>query len=90
MSTSDNVIILDVREPHETMGPLGKIHGSVNIPLAALRQGVSYLNLDPDTTIIVLCRTQNRSSEAYTELVRMGYTDVYILMGGMMEYAQGR
>lgn len=82
----DDLIILDVREPHERSGPLGKIEGSLNIPLSQLNLLVQNPGLDKNRHIVILCRTQNRSQAAYHYLKDNGYTNLYVLMGGMSEY----
>ncbi len=84
----DDLLILDVREPRERTGRLGKIPGSVNIPLGELKSGIARLELPKDAPIVVLCRTQNRSQEAYRQLQEMGYEDLYVLQGGMQDYSQ--
>ncbi|MFN2342569.1 MAG: rhodanese-like domain-containing protein [Desulfonatronovibrio sp.] len=81
-----NVLIIDVREPHERKGPLGKINESVNIPLGNIEQGILSLNPESDAVIVILCRTQNRSQAAYNILKDMGFSRVYVLKGGMMDY----
>lgn len=83
---NSDLVILDVRQPEERTGPLGKINGSVNVPLARFAQGIARLDLDKDLPVVVLCRTQNRSRTAYDELRKKGFSKVYILRGGMMDY----
>ncbi|MFP4236723.1 MAG: rhodanese-like domain-containing protein [Desulfonatronovibrio sp.] len=83
---NSDLIILDVRQPEERTGPLGKINGSVNVPLSRFAQGIARLDLDKDMPVVVLCRTQNRSRAAYDELRKMGFSNIYILKGGMMDY----
>lgn len=83
---NNDLVILDVRQPEERTGPLGKINNSINVPLARFAQGIARLNLDQDIPVVVLCRTQNRSRAAYDELRKQGFSKVYILRGGMMDY----
>lgn len=86
----DRLLIIDVREPHERSGPLGKISGSVNIPLGRLESLMASAGPCPDTVIVLLCRTHNRSQTAYWILKGMGFSSVYVLQGGMMDYSHGR
>ncbi len=81
-----NLIILDVRQPQERTGQLGKIPDSVNIPLQEIEPGLAKLDLPAETPIVLLCRTQNRSQAAYRKLSQMGFTNLYVLQGGMMDY----
>ncbi|WP_161635939.1 rhodanese-like domain-containing protein [Desulfonatronovibrio hydrogenovorans] len=86
----DDLIIIDVREVFERTGPLGKIRGSMNIPLAEIRQTLPDAGFSKNKPIVLLCRTQNRSMAAYNMLQEMGYTRVYVLMGGMADYEHQR
>ena len=85
----DDLVILDVREHFELSGPLGKIEGAINIPLGQLKDEITGLHPDRDTAIVIYCRTRNRSRAAYEELGRMGYTRLYVLLGGMTDYDHG-
>ena len=86
----DDLIILDVREIFEVSGPLGMIEDAINIPLGQLQDQITGLFPDRDTAIVIYCRTQNRSRLAYEELGRMGYTRLYVLLGGMTDYDHGQ
>jgi rhodanese-related sulfurtransferase len=70
---------LDVRlaEEHRESG----ISGSLNAPLAALRQGMG--KLAKSTPYIVYCDTGERSSAAAFALSQAGF-DAYLLDGGLM------
>lgn len=63
----DNKIIVDVREEVEFKG--GHILGAINIPLSEIKNN----NLDKDKSIIVYCRSGNRSNKARQVLEEMGY-----------------
>lgn len=78
-------IILDVRTAEELTGPLGKIENVINIPVQQLQQRINELEPYRDKEIIIICRTQNRSSAAVDILLRNGYKAKCVL-GGMMEY----
>ena len=43
----------------------------------------SYENLDPKSTYIVYCRTDNRSSIAVQEMKQLGFQEVYYMQGGI-------
>lgn len=79
-------IILDVRTPEELTGPLGKIENVINIPVQQLQQRINELEQYRDKEIIIICRTQNRSSAAVDILLRNGFKAKCVL-GGMMEYS---
>lgn len=82
----ENLIILDVRQPSELTGPLGAIDSAINIPLSQLPEGFASQHPEKDTPIVILCRTQNRSTAAYRMLKTAGYNNLYVLYGGMSRY----
>ena len=73
---------IDVRLPeeHET----NNIEGSMNIPLASLRNDI--MNLDKDTKYIVYCDTGRRSSAAVFTLGE-NEIDAYVLEGGLSSWS---
>ncbi len=72
--------LVDVREPAELAD--GSLPGAVNIPLGSLPARVG--ELDPDRTVVLLCRSGNRSGQAGRWLADHGFRDVVNLAGGMM------
>ena len=80
--------VIDVRGPDEFAGPLGHIAGALNLPLDALPARVTEINALKDKPIIIVCRTDKRSASAATILIGSGFTDVYVLRGGMERWNQ--
>jgi hydroxyacylglutathione hydrolase len=74
----DAVILVDIRNPGEV--ELGRIPGSVNIPLAQLRNRLDLLPTDKG--IIVHCAGGWRSSVAASLLRAQGFDNVSDLEGG--------
>jgi rhodanese-related sulfurtransferase len=74
----DAVILIDIRNPGEV--ELGRIPGSVNIPLAQLRNRLDML--PTDKPIVVHCAGGWRSSVAASLLRAQGFDDVWDLAGG--------
>lgn len=83
MNQYDNLVILDVREQYEYEAE--HIPGSVLIPLNQLYSG-GYKELDQDTPILVVCRSGRRSAQASEFLVKQGFSSVYNLLGGILEW----
>jgi sulfur-carrier protein adenylyltransferase/sulfurtransferase len=78
--TSKNEIqIVDVREPFEFS--LGNI-GGINIPLKTLDQNLELISKHGQ--VIVLCKSGGRSSQAFTKLQELGYSNVMNLSGGLL------
>jgi rhodanese-related sulfurtransferase len=78
------VRIVDVREQHEFIGELGHVPGAELVPLATVP--VEARKWDPNTEIVVVCRSGGRSANASRQLVQMGFTRVMNLRGGMLAY----
>lgn len=76
---ADGYLVIDIREPHELAA--GALPDSTNMPLSQLRQRIGAY---PRTSrIALICQTGNRSVEAADTLVRMGFTNVVNLLGGV-------
>jgi rhodanese-related sulfurtransferase len=69
----NNYIIVDVRTKEEY--DVSHVKDSINIPYDTIDENTK---LDKSKTIVVYCRSGNRSSKAYNTLKTLGY-DVYDL-----------
>lgn len=78
--SSDHVLI-DVRTPSEFAD--GFIEGAINIPVQELEQRLS--EVPEGQTIVLYCRSGNRSSQAATILENAGFSDIYD-MGGIIQW----
>lgn len=79
---SDNITVLDVREPAEYI--FSHIPGSVSIPLGELEERIDEIKKDQE--IYVICRTGNRSNMAAQQLTEKGYENVFNVKPGMTEW----
>lgn len=73
------VTIVDVRERDEYNA--GHIPGALLIPLSELPQRLK--DMPRDTEVILVCRSGNRSQQAYDYLKQQGFTNIHNLVGGM-------
>ncbi len=78
------VQVLDVREPAELAGPLGRIAGVIAIPLGSLRARAG--ELDKGRPIVAVCRSGSRSAQAIVILREAGFVDLANLAGGMLRW----
>ena len=78
------VTILDVREPVELGGDLGRVEGSIHIPLGELRARVA--EVPRDKPIVCVCRSGRRSAQACAILEKAGVQDVANSAGGMLRW----
>lgn len=76
----EGTVIIDVRSNAEYLE--GHVEGAVNIPLDTINE----IDYDKDTTIILYCATGVRSLEAAKKLNEMGYTHIYNLDGGLINW----
>lgn len=74
----ENYILIDVREDYEFRE--GHIPGAVNIPLG----NITSVDYSKDKTLIVYCRSGNRSNQAAIKLKNMGYNVKD--MGGILDW----
>lgn len=75
MDKDSSVIILDVRTKQEYEE--GYIEGAILIPNTELINRANNELPDKDATILVYCRSGNRSAKAAKELIEVGYTNVF-------------
>lgn len=84
LAGEDPPLLLDVREPHEFSA--GHIPGSVLIPMGEI---TGRLNEIPqDRTVVVICRSGNRSGQVAGTLAGHGYTRVLNLQGGVLDWPE--
>jgi phage shock protein E len=74
-----DVMILDVREQDEW--DAGHIPGAVFMPMGEVPNRLS--EIPTDKTVIVQCRSGNRSSQVTDFLVKQGFTNVHNMSGGI-------
>ena len=78
------VQIVDVRQPDEFQGPLGRIRGARLMPLGELSARAG--ELASDRPVVTVCRSGARSAQASVLLQKAGFRDVANLAGGMLRW----
>ncbi len=81
LMNQEDVVVVDVREPAETVG--GKIAKAIQIPVSGITKRVGELEKHKKKTLLVYCKTGARSGMACKELSKNGFEKVYSLNGGM-------
>ena len=76
MMDTQDVIILDVREQDEYDS--GHIPGAVLLPVGTIdEETAAEVIPEKDSTVLVYCRSGNRSKTASSSLAELGYTNIY-------------
>lgn len=83
MMDQGGVIILDVRTQEEF--DQGHIRDAILLPDDQILEKAESLLSDKEATILVYCRSGNRSAQARKALIDLGYTKVYDF-GGIINW----
>lgn len=76
MMDTQEVVVLDVREQDEYDS--GHIPGAVLLPVGTINEETSSAVIpEKDDTVLVYCRSGNRSKTASAALAELGYTNIY-------------
>lgn len=76
MMDTQEVIVLDVREQDEYDS--GHIPGAVLLPVGSIDEDTAAEVIpEKDSTVLVYCRSGNRSKTASSALAELGYTNIY-------------
>ncbi len=84
VSGNQDYLILDVRTPDEFNE--GHIEGAVLIPVSELESRLD--ELAENKPIVVYCKVGGRSSTAANILVENGFTGIYDMTGGIMDWIE--
>ena len=76
MMETQDVLILDVREQDEYDS--GHIPSAVLLPVGRISEDTASAVIpEPDSVVLVYCRSGNRSKTASRALAELGYTNIY-------------
>jgi len=84
LRANPNVLVLDVREDTEYAG--GHIPGAVLLPLGQIPNRLN--DIPKDKTVIAVCRSGHRSSQATQLLRQQGFDNIHNMLGGMNAWSQ--
>ena len=84
LMNNEDVVVLDVREPGETVG--GKIAKAIQIPVGAIAKRINELEKHKSKTLLIYDKTGARSGIACKELSKNGFEKVYSLNGGLLAW----
>ena len=84
MIEKGNVTVVDVRTLEEYNS--GHLPGAVLVSLQTLETDAPKILKDKNATLLVYCRTGIRSANASKQLIKMGYTHVLDIAGGITQW----
>ncbi|MEM5565467.1 rhodanese-like domain-containing protein [Psychroserpens sp. AS72] len=79
-----NVQLIDVRTSDEFNS--GHIKDAINIDFYSGNFNVEFNKLDKEQPVYVYCRSGSRSRQTSNKLEAMGFTEIYDLKGGFLNY----
>ncbi len=83
IDSTNNLIVVDVREPYEYCDTTGHIPGALNYPWNSGVLQARYEELPIHDPVLVVCRSGGRSNQAANFLDSKGFSMVYDMLGGM-------
>jgi molybdopterin/thiamine biosynthesis adenylyltransferase/rhodanese-related sulfurtransferase len=78
--------LIDVREPHEW--DEAHLERAVHVPQAELLDRIGEVAPDHSERIVLYCRTDNRSTRAADALRDLGYDNVSVMEGGIVDWQE--
>lgn len=76
--------VIDLRDPAEYRK--GHIVGAINLPFAKLQERWSELEAMRERPLVLVCKLGQSASSASKQLRAKGFTEVYRLGGGLVEW----
>ena len=83
IASTEDLLVVDVRERSEYCDAAGHIPGALNYPLSSGVLYARYEELPMDRPLLVVCRSGGRSNSAANFLDSKGFGEVYDMLGGM-------
>ena len=80
----DDSVLLDIRENNELTD--GMLADAIHIPLSTINKRLSEMDKYKDKSVVVYCRSGNRSTGVCRSLTSKGFEKVYNLSGGIMAW----
>lgn len=85
LTADSSLVVLDVRTEGEFRSSTGHLKGAILIPVQELSDRMNELEPLKDKSLLVYCRTDNRSRRATSMLREAGY-DARFIIGGITRW----
>lgn len=86
LDAEEDMLLLDVRSAADFTGEQGHIAQATLLPLEELKQGSDAIENYKSKSVITICRTDRRSSEAAKILSDLGFENVKVARMGMTDW----
>ena len=83
-----NPVIVDVREIGEFKK--GHIADAIHIPIASIESQIKKIDLYKQDDVIVVCHTGMRSATACSNLMKLGFENIFLMKGGMQSWEENK
>ena len=83
-----DIQLIDIRTPGEYTG--GYIEGAININFFDSDFNAQMAKLNKDKELYIYCRSGKRSGKAATRLKDQGFTKIYDLQGGILNWNRNK
>ncbi|MHA1110683.1 MAG: MBL fold metallo-hydrolase [Promethearchaeota archaeon] len=88
LDSGEEIIIVDVRDKKAITGPMGKIEGSINIPITDVNASLKNLEKYKDREVVFVCVKGKRSMTAAQLAKHAGFKNPVIMKGGMTAWSE--
>jgi rhodanese-related sulfurtransferase len=82
--SANEVLLVDVRTPKEFNS--GHIKNAININFLSTEFDEEIQKLDTTKTLVIYCRSGNRSNKSTSKFVQVGFDNLYDLKGGVLNW----
>ena len=86
LDNGEDLLVLDVRSEEDYLGDQGHINGSKSIPVEQLSTRLSEISEYTSKLVVIICRTDQKSSLAAQILASNGFADVHVAKMGMTDW----
>jgi rhodanese-related sulfurtransferase len=86
LHAAGQALLVDIREVDEHA--TGVAEGALLLPMSQLARRLAELPRDPARPLLLICRTQNRSSRTLRAVREAGFPQARYVHGGMSEWAR--
>jgi uncharacterized membrane protein YdjX (TVP38/TMEM64 family) len=83
LDAGEDILVLDVRTPEDFVGEQGHIERAINIPVEELGARLAEISDYQQRPVIIVCRTDRKSSRAARLLAQNGFADAHVARNGM-------